>query len=344
MTEPLSPWGDQGGEPRVTVVMPVRNEERYIERSLGSVLAQDYPEDKIEVLIADGMSTDRTRELVAKLAAGRNVRVLDNPRGIVSTGLNLAFAEASGDVIVRVDGHCEIGPGHVRAAVEALADATFAGVGGPMETVGETESARAIAAAMSSRFGVGGASFRTGCDEPTVSDTVPFPVYPRSVLEEAGPYDEELVRNQDDEYNYRLRGAGRRLLLLPSMLSRYYSRARLRSLASQYFQYGFWKVRVMQKHPRQMRWRQMAPPAFVAALAAGTAAAFWSVVAAWGLAALLAVYLMAAWVAAASAGRDLSFRGRVLLPFVFPILHLSYGCGFWVGMVRFLGRWKFTKP
>lgn len=331
-------------DPFVTVVMPVRDEERYIERSLGSVLAQDYPEDRMEVLIADGMSTDHTRELVRKLAAGRNVRILDNPRGIVATGLNLAFAEASGDVIVRVDGHCEIGPGHVRAAVEALAGGGYAGVGGPMETVGETGTAQAIAAAMSSRFGVGGASFRTGCEEPAVADTVPFPVYPRSVLEEAGPYDEELVRNQDDEYNYRLRRAGRKLLLLPSMRSRYYSRARLRSLASQYFQYGFWKVRVMQKHPRQMRWRQMAPPALVAALAAGTATAPWSVPAAWGLGALLAVYMVTAMAAAASAARDLSWKGRLLLPFVFPVLHLSYGCGFWVGMVRFLGRWGSRKP
>ncbi len=338
----LSPWGDQGGNtrlPRVTVVMPVRNEERYVERSLGSVLAQDYPEERMEVLIADGMSSDRTRELVAKIAAGRDVRILDNPRGIVSTGLNLAFVEATGEVVVRVDGHCEIGPGHVRAAVEALADGTYAGVGGPLETVGETDAARAVAAAMSSRLGVGGAPFRTGCDRPVVADTVPFPAYPRAVLMEAGPYDEELVRNQDDEYNYRLRRAGRRLLLLPGMRSRYFSRSRLRSLASQYFQYGYWKVRVMQKHPWQMRWRQLAPPALVAALAAGALAATWSVLAAWGLGALVGIYMVAAVVAAVPAGRGLGWRGRVLLPFVFPILHLAYGSGFWVGLVRFALRW-----
>jgi succinoglycan biosynthesis protein ExoA len=327
--------------PQVSVVMPVRNEERYIERSLGSVLAQDYPADRMEILIADGMSDDATRERIAEIADGRQVRILDNPQGIVAPGLNALIAEAQGEIVVRVDGHCEIASDYVRRAVEVLTgDEGYAGVGGPIETVGETDVARAVAAGMSSWFGVGGSAFRVGSARPIVADTVPFPAYPRAVLIEAGPYDEELVRNQDDEYNYRLRGAGKKLLLTPAMQSRYWSRANLRSLWRQYFQYGFWKVRVMQKHPRQMSWRQFAPPGLVAALVVGALGAVWSGGVRLGLAALVAVYVAAAVAAAIPVGRRLSWRGRVLLPFIFAILHLAYGSGFLVGGVRFVGRWR----
>lgn len=321
--------------PRVTVVMPVRNEERYIERSLGAVLAQDYPAELLEILVADGRSTDRTRELVERLGAGRDVRVIDNPRGIVAPGLNAAIAEARGEIVVRVDGHCEVPPGYVRRAVHYLGtgDASLAGVGGPVETVGETPLAQTIAAAMSSRFGVGGSAFRIGIEEPVFADTVPFPAYPRGVLEEAGPFDEELVRNQDDEYNYRLRRAGKKLLLAPDLRSRYYSRADLASLWRQHFQYGYWKVRVMQKHPRQMRARQFGPPLLVAALVLGAAAAPWS---RWGLVWLAGVgglYLLACLLASVVAARSVPLRCLGLLPLVFALLHLGYGSGFLAGLV-----------
>jgi glycosyltransferase involved in cell wall biosynthesis len=320
--------------PLVTVVMPVRNEERYIERSLGAVLAQDYPAEFMEVLVADGGSTDRTRELVERLGAGRGVRIIDNPRGIVAPGLNAAVAEARGEIVVRVDGHCEIAPGHVRKAVHYLRTSgeEVAGVGGPVETVGETPLARAIAVAMSSRFGAGGSAFRTGVDEPVFADTVPFPAYPRRVLEEAGPFDEELVRNQDDEYNYRLRRAGKKLLLAPDLRSRYYSRADLASLWRQYFQYGYWKVRVMRKHPLQMRARQVGPPLFVVALVLGAATAPWS---GWGLLWLAGaggLYLLASILASATAGRAVPVRSRALLPLIFAVLHVGYGSGFLVGL------------
>jgi glycosyltransferase involved in cell wall biosynthesis len=321
-----------GELPRVTVVMPVRNEERYVERSLGAVLAQDYPPELLEVLVADGMSTDGTRRLVERLGRGRDVRVIDNPRGIVAPGLNAAIAEARGEVVVRVDGHCEIAPDYVRRAVEHLRRGGVAGVGGPVETVGETPLARAIAAAMSSRFGVGGSAFRVGVDAPVWADTIPFPAYPRRVLAAAGPFDEELVRNQDEEYNYRLRGAGEKLLLAPDLRSRYYSRADLRSLWRQYFQYGFWKVRVLEKHPWQMRPRQLGPPSLVAALAAGALAAAWSPAGLAVLAGIAAAYLLAAGAAALMVA--VPWRYRPLMPVIFAAMHLGYGCGFWAGLGR----------
>ena len=335
------------GQPFVSVVMPVRNEEAYIERSLGSVLAQDYPPELLEVVVADGQSTDRTRELVRDLAqaaqAASRVRIVDNPRGIAPTALNLAIGEARGEVIVRVDGHCEIAPDYVRRCVGHLEDQDLAGVGGPIETVGETYLAQAVAVAMSSHFGVGGSAFRTGRREATFVDTVAFPAYPRAVLEQAGPYDEDLVRNQDDEFNYRLRKAGGRLLLAPDVRSLYYSRATVKSLWRQYFQYGFWKVRVLQKHPRQMSPRQFVPPAFVAALSLSLLAAFVLPFGAKLLVAVVGAYLVAnlgaSILTAASPKTTAGWRFLPLLPLLFATLHGGYGSGFLVGLVRFAGRW-----
>jgi glycosyltransferase involved in cell wall biosynthesis len=332
--------------------MPVRNEEAYLERSLGSVLRQDYPEDRLEVIVADGRSTDGSRRLVETLAEnpgqdrnpGPAVRWVDNPKRIAPTGLNAAIAVARGDIVVRVDGHCEIAPDYVRRCVEHLRDGELAGVGGPIETVGESPRAEAIAVAMSSSFGVGGSPFRTaslggtGDPQPRWVDTIAFGAYPRSVLKAAGPFDEELVRNQDDEYNYRLRKAGGRLLLAPNVRSRYYSRATLRSLWRQYFQYGFWKVRVLQKHPRQMSWRQFVPPAFVGGLGIALALALLSP---WQgpLLAVAGAYVAANGLATLLTAARRGWRFLPWLPLLFAILHLGYGSGFLLGLVRFAPRW-----
>lgn len=330
--------------PRISVLMPVRNEERYIEGSLGSVLAQDYPEELVEVVVADGRSTDRTRELVNSLGAGRDVRLVDNPRRIAPTALNAAIAEARGEVLVRVDGHCEIAPDYLRRCVEHLQESGAAGVGGPIETVGESFLAQAIAAAMSTPFGVGGSAFRTGRDATTWVDTVAFPAYPRETVEAAGPFDEELVRNQDDEYNYRIRKAGGRLLLAPDVRSRYFSRATPARLWRQYFQYGYWKVRVLQKHPRQMSARQFAPPLFVLALLVTTLVALVGPglvgrLGAWGFAAVAGSYLLANLGASAVTAARTAWGFLPVLPLLYSILHLSYGSGFLLGLIRFAGRW-----
>lgn len=324
--------------------MPVRNEERYIERSLGSVLAQTYPRDRLEVWVADGRSTDGTRDLVAAIGKGAPVFLVDNPGGIVSTGLNECLRKVRGEVLVRVDGHCEIAPDYVERCVHYLSTEEVAGVGGPIETVGEDFLSRAIAVAMSSHFGVGGSAFRTGRPTAMLADTVAFPAYHRHVVDQAGPFDEELVRNQDDEYNYRLRKAGHRLLLAPDVRSRYYSRANLRSLWRQYRQYGFWKVRVLQKHPRQMSLRQFVPPAFVAALLLSLSAALLPMpgraMGGWLLAAVGGSYGLANLAAALWTARSTGWRYLPVLPAAFALLHLGYGAGFLQGLVRFAGRWR----
>lgn len=329
--------------PFVTVVMPILNEATFINRSLGAVLAQDYPRDRMEVVVADGMSTDGTRKIIEHLQLQHsNLRLIDNHGTIVSTGLNAAIAQANGEIIVLVGGHCEIARDYVRRCVEHLQDDGVGVVGGPMETVGETIIARIIAAAMASPFGVGGSAFRTVTDRTMLVDTVAFAAYRRDILERAGPFDEELVRDQDDEYNYRLRKMGIKILLAADVQSCYYSRSSLRALRRQYFQYGYWKVRVMQKHPHQMRPRQFVPPLFAAALFGLLLLALLFPFGRVLLALVAGSYVLAdlgasVWIASKS--RWCYFFPLLL---VFATLHLSFGLGFLVGLVRFWDRWGDT--
>ena len=325
--------------PFVSVVVPIRNEAAFIGRCLTSVLAQTYPPSRMEIVVVDGDSTDGTQEIVSGFRhRGLPLRLIRNPKQIVPTGLNAGIAAARGEVIARVDGHCEIAPDYLERAVSHLQSGVDA-VGGPLETIGTTTVARAIATAMSSRFGVGDSAFRTLTDRTATVDTVAFPVYRRSVLDRLGPFDEELVRNQDDEYNYRLRKSGGRILLASDVRSRYYSRSSLKALVRQYFQYGYWKVRVLQKHPRQMRARQFIPPIFVGALAAGLLTAPFSRAAAVATAAVGITYALAC-VSASIVRSRRDARVLALLPVTFAALHFAYGGGFLVGLVRFRGRWR----
>src|SRR5215468_1614703 len=162
--------------PFVSIVMPVRNEAGFIARSVGSALDQDYPPERFEIIVADGQSTDDTRSIVESLqSAHPNLKLIENPGGIAPTGLNAAIGASRGEIIVRVDGHCEIATDYVRRCVEHLRNDGVDGVGGPIETIGETTTAKAIAAAMSSKFGVGGSAFSTIKDRTMLADTAPFP-------------------------------------------------------------------------------------------------------------------------------------------------------------------------
>jgi len=330
-------------EPTVSVLMPVRNEAGFIRRSLGAVLAQNYPKEQLQIIVADGMSTDGTRAIIQELAQRHaQLMLIDNSAGIVATGLNGALVHATGQIVVRVDGHCEIATDYVRRCVEHIQADRVEAVGGPVETIGESYVARAIAVAMSSPFGVGDSAFRRPTSKTQFVDTVPFPAYTRSLIDRAGLFDEELVRNQDDEYNYRLRKLGTQVLLASDVRSRYHSRATLHSLARQYFQYGFWKVRVMQKHPRQMQPRQFMPPAFVVALLASLFVSIFVAPARLLLAFGIVAYAIVAAVAGvfATISRKKGWRLVPILPLAFFVIHVSYGCGFLVGLAKFWNRWS----
>ena len=326
--------------PFVSVIMPVYNETAFITRSVNAVMSQDYLQSRYEVIVADGMSNDGTREVLRTLQARHTTLVvIDNPGKIVATGLNLATRISRGEIVVRVDGHCEIAPDYLTKCVRHIMNDDVDAVGGSVTTVGLTRTAMAIAAAMSSRFGVGGAAFRTTTGKTVHADTVPFPAYKRSTIALAGEYDEEQVRNQDDEYNYRLRALGCKVLLAGDVQSLYFSRASFRSLGRQYFGYGYWKVRVLQKHPRQMMARQFVPPSLVLVLLLCAVGAPFIHTALMSLAVIAGSYASAVFAAALDAASPKRVAMVPLFLAAFPVLHLSYGAGFLVGIAKFWKRW-----
>jgi glycosyltransferase involved in cell wall biosynthesis len=328
--------------PLVSIIIPIRNEGAFIERGLSAIFSQDYPAKQIEILIADGMSTDETLDIIKKLAGQNsnfNIQILDNPKKIVPTGMNIALRQAKGEIIIRVDGHCIIAPDYLSLCVSYLLSRAADGVGGSMQTIGENFISESIAIAMSSKFGVGNSSFRTESGTTKFVDSVPFPAYTRQIVDLAGFYDEELIRNQDDEYNYRIREIGGKIFLASDIHSKYYSRGSLAQLARQYFQYGFWKVRVLQKHPRQMSLRQFVPPAFALGLGASL---ILSTMLDWGInifAFILGSYLFANLAASFITAAQRGWKYFLLLPITFSILHFGYGFGFLFGLFKFWNRW-----
>ena len=327
--------------PFVSLILPIRNEADYIERSLRAVLEQDYP-GKMEILVADGMSTDETRSIISKLAADskHEIRILNNEGRVVPIGMNTALRQARGGVIIRVDGHCVIAPDYVRLCVEYIQMGKIDAVGGAMKSVGETDVAQAIALGMSSRFGVGNSVFRTLSSKTMLVDTVPFPAYTREIIERAGLYDEELVRNQDDEYNYRIRKIGGKIMLAADIHSLYFSRTSLKQLWKQFFQYGYWKVRVLQKHIFQMRLRQFIPPVFVSSLLFSLITLFFPA-SPFLLFALFIplLYLFINVAISFSIARKHGMKFLKKMPLIFFVMHIGYGLGFMIGLIKFWNRW-----
>ena len=336
---------DPSNRPFVSVVMPVRNEAAFIGSSFGAVLSQDYPRNRMEVLIADGMSTDATREVIENLKRHHpdsSVEVLDNRSRVVAAGMNAALAHARGEVIIRVDGHTVIAQDYVRECVATLQRWDADNVGGRMQAVSEGVFGLAVAVATSSRFGVGGARFHYSDSEEWV-DTVYLGAWPRDVFQRIGFFDEEMVRNQDDEFNYRLRANGGKILLSPRIKSHYYNRTTLLSLWCQYFQYGYWKVRVMQKHPGQMQLRQFVPPLFVTVLIISLLMTPLFSLSEFIFGLAVASYLVGNIGASLLEARRTNGQSFTLLPVAFATLHLSYGLGFLVGLARFWNRWGNKK-
>ncbi len=329
--------------PFVSIILPIRNETRFIAYSLGAVLAQEYPADRFEVIVSDGMSTDGTREIVRSLQTQHpNLRLIDNPAKIVPTGLNAAIALARGEMIVRVDGHTVIAPDYVRQCVAVLQRSGADNVGGRMDAAAQGWFGRTVALATSSPFGVGGARFHYSNREEWV-DTVYMGAWPREVFQWNGLFDEELVRDQDDEFNYRTLSRGGKILLSPQIKSRYYNRSTLPRLARQYFQYGYWKVRVMQKHTRQMRPRHFVPPSLVAGLLLPLSIVPFTTAGAYICCLVAGSYAIANLAASVLTARKSNWSLLPLLPVTFATLHLAWGLGFLAGLIRFCHRWRGDK-
>lgn len=326
--------------PLVSVVIPMRNEAAHITACIDSVLAQDYPAECVELIVVNGDSDDGSAEVLR--AYGTRLRLLRNPSRIVPTAMNIGICAARGAIIARVNAHTVLAPDYLRIGVETLQRTGADNVGGAMHAIGGSPWGDAIALAMSSRFGIGAYFHFASADREV--DTVYMGMYPRAIFERIGLFDEELVRNQDDELNYRLRKAGGRIFLTTRMRSHYQNRQSLKTLARQFFQYGWWKIRVLQKHPRQMSARQFVPPSFVGVVLLCAGLAPWVPPARWLCLGAVSAYGVAAGAAAALVSLRQGWRMFPRLLVVFMTMHLSWGTGFLFGGVRFARRWLSEEP
>lgn len=327
--------------PSVSVVVPCFNEERYIEEVLVN-LARQRAAGGFEIIVVDGMSTDGTRDAVRRFAEANpeaSVRLVDNPARNIPAALNRGIEAARGRVIARMDAHAVPSEHYLRDCLESLGRAGVAVVGMPcrIRPGAETPVALANAAAVSHPFGIGDAKYRTaGAGGPAPSrmvDTVPFGVFTKELWRELGGYDEGLLTNEDYDFNYRVRRRGGGVLLDTSGHCTYFARPTYGALARQYFRYGLWKARMVRLHPRSVRPRQLAAPAFVVSLALLGPASLWLAPARWLLAAGLGAYALLALASSVQLARRERAPGIVpLVPVSFLLIHLTWGVGFLLGL------------
>ncbi len=318
----------------VTVIMPARNEARWIGAALDSVLGQTYRH--LQFVVIDGGSTDHTRSIVEeRRARDPRVEILTNPLPSIPVSLNLALAAARGRWLVRVDAHCTVPPTYVADLVARLREGPWAGVGGIKPGVGITPAGRAIAAAMSSRFGVGNSRYHYATTELEV-DHLPFGAYPVELLREVGGWDQSLVANEDYELDYRLRRRGGRLLLDPRVVIAWQCRQSVPELYRQYVRYGKGKADVALLHPTSLSPRHVAAPALVAWLGLAALRASRHP---WQALAMVTPYVAGVAVATRQTRRALDDEADwVHLPTAFAAMHVGWGYGFWAGLARGLGR------
>jgi glycosyltransferase involved in cell wall biosynthesis len=331
-----------GSLKRISIVNACRNERKHIRAFIDSLLAQDLAGFHWEIIIADGASDDGTREVLFEVARQNpRVVVIDNPSRIVSTGLNAAIRVARGEIILRMDAHTEYAGDYVRRCVSALENSGADNVGGPARTKAEGLLPRAIQAAYHSRFSTGGARFHDESYSGYV-DTVTYGCWRKETLLDLGLFDEQLVRNQDDELNLRLIRAGGKIWQESEIVSWYRPRTTLSALFRQYFQYGFWKVRVIRKHRIPGSWRHLIPGMFIGSnllLAVASIGAYFvgsrgllhELLLGWVV--LLAAYGIACLGAAFLSARKYGWELLPWLPVTFAVFHMSYGLGFLVGSI-----------
>ncbi len=324
--------------PRVTIAMPAYNEERYIEACIASVQAQDYPRDLIEILIADGRSTDKTREILARLqAADPRIHVIDNPARLQAAGLGQLVKQAAGDIFVRMDVHCEYAPDYVRKCVDALERTGADNVGGAQRAKAKTFFQRALCAALTSPLGVGGAKYRSADAEGFV-DTVFLGAFRRRVFETVGMWDPLAITNEDAELNQRILDSGGQIYLSRDIVVHYFPRDSFMTLAKQYYKYGRGRARTLLKLGSFPNLRPVAPFAMVVG-----ASALVMLPPLWPIAPLaFAGYALATGAEAVRVGGKL---GPAAIPAVwamFPVLHASHGVGFAAGLLQYLRKPDWT--
>lgn len=325
----------------VSIVMPCYNEERFIQTALDN-LCNQYDKKYYEIIVVDGLSTDKTREVIenfGRIRSDVSLRVIDNPDRNIPKALNLGIAAARGEIILRMDSHAAPSPGYVRRCVELLLkdDAAVVGLYCQVRPSAETVMARAIAAAVSHPFGIGDASYRLSQARPQqVVDTVAFGSFRKSLWKEVGGFNELLHTNEDYDFNYRVRAAGGLVLLDRAEHTTYFARGTLRDLITQYSRYGKWKARMIRLHPPSIKWRHLIAPCFVLSLLLLPVVGWWWSPAWWLLALEALMYLSLAVYFAAKISRreDNRLAFTLLLPVVFFTLHITWGISFLLSIIQ----------
>jgi glycosyltransferase involved in cell wall biosynthesis len=325
--------------PSISIIIPCYNEQATVRKLLDAIYGQSFPRADLEVVIADGMSTDRTRAEIESFVDSHpdlHIAVVDNPKRHIPAGLNCALKEARGEIIIRLDAHSMPNPDYIERCVSDLEAGLGENVGGVWEILpgAKTWMAQAIAVAAAHPIGVGDALYRHAENASKV-DTVPFGAFKRELLAVVGFFDESLLTNEDYEFNTRIRKAGGIIWLDPSIRSMYFARPRLSDLAKQYFRYGFWKWRMLRRFPDTLRWRQGLPPLFVLSLIGlGILGAFMPL-----FRVLLGVVLIAYMMVLAAAGVQAALHKRLIslifgLPLAISVMHICWGSGFLWSMIK----------
>ena len=325
---------------QVSLILPVVNEAKFIDCAINSILNQKF-KNKIsfEILIADGGSIDGTLPIIHNIISNNsNICLIDNPKNIVSTGFNLALNNAKGKIIIRIDGHCEIPINYIEKCCNLLNSSKADIVGGVIETISTGLIGEAISIAQSSLFGVGSVNFRRmDLDQGSYVDTLAFGAHRREIFECIGGFDEEMICNQDDEFNHRAMQAGKKIWIDPTIKTKYFARSSYLKLFKQYFNYGFYKVRGIQKRGQIISTRHLIPATFIISLI-GTLILGYFQHLPWLSYSVLSIYLIINIISSIIVSQKASLIPLLFLAFC--TLHLGYGSGFIWGLVRFICKWR----
>ena len=318
------------------MICPVFNEEKFIEACIMSIIEQDYPQDAMEIIFVDGRSTDHTTDIIRRYMQDYPfMKLIDNPERIVPHALNRGLQEAKGEVIMRLDGHCTYPTNYISELVKYLYQLNADNVGGVWNTqpAKDTPVCQAIALASSHPFGVGGSMHKIGVSKIIETDTVPFGCYKREVFEKTGPFDTDLVRNQDDEFNGRLLNLGGKIYLIPQVIINYTARDTLCKMRQMYYQYGLYKPLVNKKLGAPATVRQFFPLLFLLGLLVGGICSIFSPFILQLYTTILLIYLFVG-VVVGSMGAIRTHQPLLvlLMPYVFFNIHMSYGLGYLVGI------------
>ncbi|OGO27618.1 MAG: glycosyl transferase [Chloroflexi bacterium RBG_16_52_11] len=319
--------------PDVSIVVPCYNEQNTIGLLLTAIYQQSFDRLNMEVIIADGLSEDRTRENILQFQQAHpdiSIKIVNNQRRTIPSGLNEGIRASGGEYIIRLDAHCVPQPDYIERCVEALSTGKGDNVGGVWEIQpgGPGWIPRSIAAASAHPLGVGDALYRLGGTAQVV-DTVPFGSFKITLFDRIGLFNESLLTNEDYELNVRIRQAGGSVWLDPRIRSRYFARSSFNQLARQYWRYGFWKGRMIRRYPGTLRWRQLLPPLFITGLLVLSLFAIWNEGAGWLLLAVMGIYLIVlilAGIKLALFKRD--FTLMIGIPLAISVMHFTWGSAF----------------